>query len=531
MIDSTKAEAAIQPRTRLIERWFPVSAVDEACGTPAGSGQNEKAIFTWFASRPIAQARAAVLCSLLEDGDEEDAELQKLVEQAVLTGSPTVLRELAARIPDIDGHRPVVLDCFCGRGIIPLEAARLGLRAVGIDWSPVAALASRLLADWALRDWTSELSVPFAADASGSDINHDGDPQILDCNVPEEKLIRDLRGYSAEVDRRVAATVGCNYPRNADGSYPWGYLWAITIPCDSCRRRFPLVGTLTLRQPYTATGDTGQSFRIAIDEKAGRWKVMVEDGLPTGQPTFVGTESRRGKSARCPFCHHNHPLDTVKAKGFAREYEDAPLLAADLITHDIVDNRGRRRRVERKTFRTLRLEEERAAVDANPAALPDFALDLSVTPQERIAPGNKDSVRGTGYGFQTFGDLMNRRQAVLFAATAHAIRSVYLDCVESGLSTDYASALASYASANLVRRLRAATRGARLQAVGKPSGNEQNRNKIGDLFINESAIGSNFDWFETGPGDGPGSWRSRSETGITPLATHIRGLTEIATPA
>src|SRR4051794_26621266 len=33
----------------LIERWFPVASVDSACGTPEGSGQNEKAIFTWFA--------------------------------------------------------------------------------------------------------------------------------------------------------------------------------------------------------------------------------------------------------------------------------------------------------------------------------------------------------------------------------------------------------------------------------------------------------------------------------------------------
>ena len=30
---------------RLIDRWFPVAAVDEACGTPAGSGLTEKAIF------------------------------------------------------------------------------------------------------------------------------------------------------------------------------------------------------------------------------------------------------------------------------------------------------------------------------------------------------------------------------------------------------------------------------------------------------------------------------------------------------
>ena len=54
---------------RMIGRWFPVAAVDEACRTPAGSGRVEKAIFTWFASRPIAQARAAVLTALLPDDE------------------------------------------------------------------------------------------------------------------------------------------------------------------------------------------------------------------------------------------------------------------------------------------------------------------------------------------------------------------------------------------------------------------------------------------------------------------------------
>ncbi len=55
---------------RIIDAWFPCVAVDEACGNPAGSGKNEKAIFTWFASRPIAQARAAVATALLPDRPE-----------------------------------------------------------------------------------------------------------------------------------------------------------------------------------------------------------------------------------------------------------------------------------------------------------------------------------------------------------------------------------------------------------------------------------------------------------------------------
>ena len=57
--------------------------------------------------------------------------------------------------------RPVVLDVFSGRGIIPLEAARLGAIAVGLDLSPVATLAGRILADYPLRDWSSEPPLPW----------------------------------------------------------------------------------------------------------------------------------------------------------------------------------------------------------------------------------------------------------------------------------------------------------------------------------------------------------------------------------
>lgn len=75
--------------TRMIDRWFPVAAVDEACGTPTGSGRVEKAIFTWFASLPIAQARAAALTSLLPDNPE----LKPLIETAVRHGDPAAMEE------------------------------------------------------------------------------------------------------------------------------------------------------------------------------------------------------------------------------------------------------------------------------------------------------------------------------------------------------------------------------------------------------------------------------------------------------
>src|SRR6266513_1684450 len=144
---------------RFIDLWFPVAAVDEACGTPAGSGLTEKAIFTWFASRPIAQARAAALTALLPNSPS----LKPVIEAAVLHGDRAKMDKLAEEIVHAYGDRPpVVLDMFSGRGIIPLEAARAGAQAIGIDLSPVATLAGRLLADYPARDWGAEPSLPFS---------------------------------------------------------------------------------------------------------------------------------------------------------------------------------------------------------------------------------------------------------------------------------------------------------------------------------------------------------------------------------
>jgi len=510
----------------LIERWFPVAAVDEACGTPVGSGRNEKAIFTWFASRPIAQARAAVLTSLLmTSGEDPSADLTDEVERAIRTGDHGALEKLAAKIPDGATGRPVVLDCFSGRGIIPLEAARLGLRAVGIDWSPVAVLASRLLSDWPLRNWDNEPLLPTAWYAEDAP---EDTPLLFAKTDQEPRLIRDLRALFAEVGRRVVTAVSPHYPTNSDGSFPWGYLWSTTIPCDGCQRRFPLVGSLVLRHPFDRTRDQGQALRLVVDRTAGTWRAAAEDGVPTGRPTFAAAEGRKGKSARCPFCGHVHPLDAVKAKGVAGQYEDVPLVAADLVTAEFVGPNGKLAKAERKVFRSLTADEVRCAhVDLS-------ALDpigpLTAVPTEMIAPGNADSVRGTGYGLRTWVELMNTRQAFSFVETIRSIRQCHAEAIESGVSTEYAAALASYAASNVVRRIRRSTRGATLLTHGKPTGIEQNRAQVGDVFSHESLVDFNFDWFEAGPGSGPGTWSSLTDTTLTPLATHIKGLPPMAQP-
>jgi putative DNA methylase len=139
--------------TRLIERWFPCKEVSENSTTGWGSGNTERALFTWFAARPTAQAKAAVICSLLPWPDEEAEQkrLQDLVKLA-MTGRYAAWDELRAEILAANPDGASVLDPFSGRGIIPLEAARLGLESHALEYAPVGLLASHLLTDYPFRD-------------------------------------------------------------------------------------------------------------------------------------------------------------------------------------------------------------------------------------------------------------------------------------------------------------------------------------------------------------------------------------------
>ncbi|WP_051878038.1 DUF1156 domain-containing protein [Streptomyces sp. NRRL B-24720] len=485
------ADTISDVHSRLIDHWFPCSSVDAAVGTPAGSGRSEKALFTWFASRPIAQARAAVLAALLPNQAIHHNDVRLAIERGDLGAQQRLRQAIAAQYP---AGRPVVLDMFSGRGIIPLEAARLGVTAVGTDLSPVATLAGRLLADYTLRDWSAEPALPFGRPPTEEGLFDEDEPRLL----------KDVRLVLAEVGSRVAAATSPLYPRSSNGAFPWAYVWAVTIPCDHCKRRFPLIGSVVLRHPYKRTEDDGQSLRLVIEQDT--WRTEVIDGPPTQEPTFAAASGKKGKSARCPFptCSHVHTLESVKSMGHAGQYRDA-LLAV-----------GEELQGSRKVFRVPTEQEVNVATSVDLSSLQSLA-GLYAVPDEVIPAGNNHTVRASAYGYRTYGDLMNARQTTKFVATTRVIQEIAAECVAAGVSAEYATALAGYAAANLQRQLRVATRGAKLRSHGNPNGTAQNRAQVDHVFSNESKVSFNFDYVEAGPGNGPGTWSSVSESGINAL--------------
>lgn len=483
----------------MIERWFPCKEVSETSDSGWGLGRAEKAIFPWFAARPPAQSKAAVICSLLNwpDDEDEQVKLQDLVRRA-MTGRYAAWDELRERILADNPDGVTVLDPFSGRGMIPLEAARLGLTSYGIDYSPVAVLASTLLTDYPFRDWTNEPPLPFG----------EHDPGELFDSTP--RLLRDVETVLDEVGRRYAESMAEFYPK-VDGKQPWGYLWAVTLPCQECGRRFPLIGSYELRKPSTkkatktkpAVNDPGQSFYIEADSKAGQFTAIVHDGPPLKTPTLAATtkadgRKAKGKAAICPFCEHPHPLDVHQRLAGEGLGEDSLLVAADIDP------------VVGKSYRVPTREEVTAATKASVAlhAEEPFQPGMPAIPDEQIPLNNGATIRPSLYGAKTYGDLMVDRQTLGFVRLARAIRDVGSEMTDAGISADYVRALIGYASSQLIRKLKYSTRGATLYV-----GNQQ----VDHIYVNESTIAFSYDFLETGLGDGPGTWESMCSGGLRTL--------------
>ena len=484
--------------TRMIERWFPSAEVSANSDKGWGSGNSEISLFMWFAKRPTAQAKAATICSLLPWPDEADEQkrLQDLVRDA-MTGRYGAWSDLQAEIVKSNPEEVSTLDPFSGRGMIPLESARLGIPATAVDYSPVAVLASHLLTSAPFEDWSHEPNLPFGEESGQFPTSR------------TDRLLDDLGLMFAEIQRRHADAMSEFYPERAE-SQPWGYLWSVTIPCQECGQRFPLIGSYEL---MPARGDRNAvAFYIDADRSTGKWEAIVNPGKPTKEPTLTNAvlNGRKvaGKSAICVFCGHVHPLAVHRRMLQEGLGEDALVLTAD------IDNRSQ------KTFRQPTVEELQAADSASEALAtePPFTPFLAAIPDEGIAPGNNNIIGPSIYGAKTYGDFMVDRQSLSYIRLARIINDLGREFEDAGLSREYVRALTGYATAVVVKKLRRSTRGARFQSKGGA--------QVGDLFMNEGSITFSHDFFEAGIGDGPGTWLSISDNVLAAcrnLFANLRG--------
>ena len=146
------------------------------------------------------------------------------------------------------------------------------------------------------------------------------------------------------------------------------------------------------------------------------------------------------------------------------------------------------------------------------AVEPAFGPGLPAVPAERLDPSLSGLIGPAGYGYRTWGALCNPRQTLGFVRLARIIDDMCHEMLNAGLSADYAGALTGYAASNLVRRMKRSTRSSTLQIPEQA---------VGHIYYNDSGISTSFDYFETGCGEGPGTWWSFSAQTIRYLGRQM----------
>lgn len=390
-------------RRKLIEVSLPLEAINEA-------SVHEKAVprrghpatlHLWWARRPLAAARAVLFAQLVDDpssrperypteADQQRRreELHTLIKKLVTwenSNNRDILAEVQKEILDsTGGHPPTILDPFAGGGTIPLEAQRLGLRAVASDLNPVAVLINKALIEIPPKFKDNKPVFPGLADS-----------QIRSWQGAQG-LAADIRAYGQWIRDEAEKRVGHIYPKAAlpDGTTApvIAWIWARTVTCPNprCRIQMPLIRSRWL---FKKKGKEAYVVPTVVD---GHVQISIghdPKGAPT--PDTDGTVSRTG--ATCISCGTAVDLEYIRAEGRAGK------MGAQLMTTVAGGDH------QRIYLPPTRDQTDAARVD-RPANVPDG--EIALNPRYLSTPA---------FGMTDFSDLFTARQLIALTTVSDLV--------------------------------------------------------------------------------------------------------------
>ena len=305
-------------KPKLIEVALPLAAINkEAAREKSIRHGHPSTLHLWWARRPLAAARAVIWASLVDDpsGDdtlspaEQEAERQRLFEilkrlvKWENSNDSAVLGEARTEIDRcFPGGPPPILDPFGGGGSIPLEAQRLGLKALSGDLNPVAVLIQKAML---------EIPPRFA----GCRPVHPGIDRYLTTWSGAQGLAADVEAYGKWMRDKAERRIGHLYPdaTGPDGEKltPIAWIWARTVksPDPAWHGHVPLVSSWFLR---SKKGKPRVWIEPIIDKDTQTISYRIQEGgTPSYDPTI-----RRGKGI-CIATHAAISSDYIKDQGRA----------------------------------------------------------------------------------------------------------------------------------------------------------------------------------------------------------------------
>jgi adenine-specific DNA methylase len=404
----------------LIEEWLPAAAIGVECIRERSTGQQppDKRFHVWWARRPLAASRAAVLASVLPaDFPHEVFErlmgfwgpaayvvaAEELLASARATGTkianPHGTRAFRAPIREKDiqaahaaaielwGHLPTVMDPMAGGGSIPLESARLGFPTLANEYNPVACSVLEATLDY-----------PFRLG-----------PKVADR----------ARKWGAVWRERFNEKMAHFFPPTAEGAFakvpPLCYIFARTVPCPTTGHATPLVPDWHLLKPK---GGTAVVAVPRVNKATGSWTTEIAElGSGPGRVAAPPPRTYQKGAGISLFTGEAIPAEWIKAKAQAGQMGSA-LYAVAL-----------------KTPQGLKFRPaQQADLDALAAAEEQLAQlrgdweRRNLIPTELIAEGSKTR-EPLMRGIRSWADMFSPRQLLGFGVLMeelHALRPTIL---------------------------------------------------------------------------------------------------------
>ncbi len=466
---------------RLIEEAFPLKKVS----TDSKHEKNVRhghisTLHIWPARRPLAACRATAIATLLPD--PADAPDKMKAEYTRLSGSPLpdkqrdylcntliasltrwgdenghgnwdakdtkgrwvnklrIARELI--LMAYDGHPPKVLDMFAGGGAIPLEAMRLGCKAIANDYNPVA---------WFILKCTLEYPQRLAGKMHPlPDLNLDEKPDIGNGDLADH-----VRLWGQWVLENARKELADYYPV-INGKPTVAYLWARTVPCQDpqCGATVPLLKTLWVckkaektlkdtpenrnRPDFLRIKKTRNQTKVVINSKralklcpAPETKQVRFEIIAPKKTTDVGEPTMSGATATCPFCESQQPGDYIKRCGHEGN------LKTQITTVVYQEKYGKEYRPPtQREMDAAEIPEEalNAMADQIPHGIPDEPM-----------PGPQTLGFGIAlYGFKKWSDIFTNRQLLALMAFVKWTKKSRDDIEGLGYSAEWMETINGY---------------------------------------------------------------------------------------
>jgi putative DNA methylase len=394
---ATKVESVVsikRPRV-LIEDWLPAAAIGIECIRERSTGQQppDKRLHVWWARRPLTVSRAAVLASLLPVDFPRDVferllgfgqpsheliTIRRLMDQGIrVKGGFNCGRAFSSglRQEDLDrahaafgtlwGSKIAVADPMAGGGSIPLEAARLGVRAIANEYNPVACSILEATVDHPFR---------FGA------------------KLPE-LAAKWAKVWEEHCNKRLARF----FPKKSFASVH-AYIFARTVPCPETQNPTPLVPDWHLLKPsgHSACGPDCLIAVPEVDKSAGTWTVSIHR-MGRGTRKGAPPPTYSGGSGISLFTGRAIPDDYIKAKAQQGLMKSA-LYAVALKAKGL-------------EFRSPELEDLKALVEAEKelAQCREAWENSNILPTE-LYPEISSDERPRRYGMPRWTDMFTARQ-------------------------------------------------------------------------------------------------------------------------